>query len=174
MRETHTTSDWTAGTPIRPNIRALEIAQDRVEEKLFASRLGGKTAPFEIVGERQDASAAFERVGFPAILKTIRMGYDGKGQARVGEPRDISEAWAPFCEVPVAKPLVHFAVPIVGIVFFGDEFHGIAQGHFGEALTRLSAFRMKRLYCSLPQPVLLIPIDRCMLKNYIVQQEVFA
>lgn len=98
-----------AGTPIRPNIKALEIAQDRVEEKLFASRLGGKTAPFEIVGERQDASAAFEKVGFPAILKTIRMGYDGKGQARVGEPRDISEAWAQVGRQPsIAEAMIRF------------------------------------------------------------------
>jgi 5-(carboxyamino)imidazole ribonucleotide synthase len=80
-------------TPILPRPRALEVAQDRVEEKLFAARLGGKTAPFEFAGDRQEAVAALEKVGFPAILKTIRMGYDGKGQARVNSPEDLSEAW---------------------------------------------------------------------------------
>ncbi|MBK8374141.1 5-(carboxyamino)imidazole ribonucleotide synthase [Sphingorhabdus sp.] len=79
--------------PIRPGLRALEIAQDRVEEKLFAVRLGGRTAPFEIAGDRQEVGGALEKVGFPAILKTIRMGYDGKGQVRVNDPADISEAW---------------------------------------------------------------------------------
>ncbi len=79
--------------PILPRIRSLQVAQDRVEEKLFAVRLGGKTAPFEIAGDRQEAVGALEKVGYPAILKTIRMGYDGKGQARVHEPNDLSEAW---------------------------------------------------------------------------------
>lgn len=79
--------------PIRPGLRALEIAQDRVEEKLFAIRLGGKTAAFEIAGDRQEVASALDKVGFPAILKTIRMGYDGKGQVRVDDPAEISEAW---------------------------------------------------------------------------------
>jgi 5-(carboxyamino)imidazole ribonucleotide synthase len=80
-------------TPILPRPRALEIAQDRVEEKLFAGRLGGKTAPFEFAGDRQEAVSALEKVGFPAILKTIRMGYDGKGQARINSAEELSEAW---------------------------------------------------------------------------------
>jgi 5-(carboxyamino)imidazole ribonucleotide synthase len=80
-------------TPILPRPRALEIAQDRVEEKLFAVRLGGRTAPFEIAGDRQEAVTAVEKVGFPAILKTIRMGYDGKGQARINSADALSDAW---------------------------------------------------------------------------------
>jgi 5-(carboxyamino)imidazole ribonucleotide synthase len=80
-------------TAILPRLRALEVSQDRVEEKLFAARLGGRTAPFEIAGNRQEAVSALEKVGFPAILKTIRMGYDGKGQARVNAPDDLSNAW---------------------------------------------------------------------------------
>jgi 5-(carboxyamino)imidazole ribonucleotide synthase len=80
-------------TPILPRPRALEIAQDRVEEKLFAARLGGRTAPFEIAGDRQEAVSAVEKVGFPAILKTIRMGYDGKGQARIDTADALSGAW---------------------------------------------------------------------------------
>jgi len=95
--------------PIRPGIRALEIAQDRVEEKLFAIGLGGRTAPFEIVGDRQEASPALEKVGFPAILKTIRMGYDGKGQIRVAEPGQISEAWHQLGRQPsIVEAVVNF------------------------------------------------------------------
>lgn len=98
-----------AGTPIRPDIRALEIAQDRVEEKLFAGRLGGKTARFEVVRDRHEANAAFEKVGFPAILKTIRMGYDGKGQARVTGPQGISEGLAQIGMQPaIAEAMVSF------------------------------------------------------------------
>ena len=95
--------------PIRPGIRALEIAQDRGEEKLFAIGLGGRTAPFEIVGDRQEASPALEKVGFPAILKTIRMGYDGKGQIRVAEPGQISEAWHQLGRQPsIVEAVVNF------------------------------------------------------------------
>lgn len=98
-----------AGTPIRPNISALEIAQDRVEEKRFASRLGGKTARFARIGNVQEAQAAFENVGFPAILKTIRMGYDGKGQARVSSAGDIADALAQIGMQPaIAEAMVQF------------------------------------------------------------------
>lgn len=95
--------------PVRPGIRALEIAQDRVEEKLFAIGLGGRTAPFEIVGDRQEASPALEKVGFPAILKTIRMGYDGKGQMRVRDASGISEAWHQLGRQPaIVEAVVNF------------------------------------------------------------------
>lgn len=95
--------------PIRPGLRALEIAQDRVEEKLFAIGLGGRTAPFEIVGDRQEASPALEKVGFPAILKTIRMGYDGKGQIRVAGPEQISDAWHQLGRQPsIVEAVVNF------------------------------------------------------------------
>lgn len=95
--------------PIRPGLKALEIAQDRVEEKLFAAALGGVTAPFEIVGERQGANAAFEKIGFPAILKTIRMGYDGKGQVRINTPADISQGWQDIGRQPaIAEKRIRF------------------------------------------------------------------
>lgn len=98
-----------AGTPIRPDIGALEIAQDRVEEKRFAQRLGGQTARFEIVADMNEADTAFEKVGFPAILKTIRMGYDGKGQMRVGDRAEIAEAWEQIGRhAAIAEAMVRF------------------------------------------------------------------
>jgi 5-(carboxyamino)imidazole ribonucleotide synthase len=109
-------------TPIQPGIRALEIAQDRVEEKLFAVRLGAETAPFEIVGERQEAAAALEKIGFPAILKTIRMGYDGKGQMRVNEARDISEAWHQIGRQPsIAEKVITFDAEFSVILVRGGD-----------------------------------------------------
>jgi 5-(carboxyamino)imidazole ribonucleotide synthase len=95
--------------PIRPGINALEIAQDRVEEKLYAVRLGGVTAPFEIAGERQEAASALEKIGYPAILKTIRMGYDGKGQARINSLEDLSQAWHDMGRQPaIAEKMIAF------------------------------------------------------------------
>ena len=95
--------------PIRPGINALEIAQDRVEEKLFAAKLGGVTAPFEIAGERQEAASALDKVGYPAILKTIRMGYDGKGQARINRLEDLSQAWHDMGRQPaIAEKMIVF------------------------------------------------------------------
>jgi 5-(carboxyamino)imidazole ribonucleotide synthase len=130
--------------PIRPNIRALEIAQDRVEEKLFATRLGGKTAPFEIVGERQEASKALEKVGFPAILKTIRMGYDGKGQALVRNAEGISDAWAAIGRQPaIAEGFVEFEAEFSVILVRGGNgeirfWDSPRNRHEGGILTRSS------------------------------------
>jgi 5-(carboxyamino)imidazole ribonucleotide synthase len=95
--------------PIRPGLKALEIAQDRVEEKLFVAGLGGTTAPFEIAGDRQEATAALERVGMPAILKTIRMGYDGKGQVRIDSADELSQAWHDMGRQPaIAERMIAF------------------------------------------------------------------
>ncbi len=95
--------------PIRPGLKALEIAQDRVEEKLFVAKLGGETAPFEIVGERQEAGPALEKIGYPAILKTIRMGYDGKGQVRLNSPDEVSQGWQDIGRQPaIAEKMISF------------------------------------------------------------------
>ncbi|MXO75288.1 5-(carboxyamino)imidazole ribonucleotide synthase [Altererythrobacter aerius] len=73
---------------IAPNLRALETAQDRLKEKRFAERLGGRPAPFASVESVDDLARAIERVGTPGILKTARDGYDGKGQWRISSVRD--------------------------------------------------------------------------------------
>jgi 5-(carboxyamino)imidazole ribonucleotide synthase len=80
---------------VQPNARALRIAQDRLLEKRFVADLGGRTAPYAAVANRADLGAAIERVGAPAILKTVRLGYDGKGQARLADaaPATLDAAW---------------------------------------------------------------------------------
>jgi 5-(carboxyamino)imidazole ribonucleotide synthase len=80
--------------PIRPNRRALAISQDRIPEKTFLNDLGLATAPWRVVNSEADLSAAVEALGLPAILKTTRLGYDGKGQAKLTSPEDIPAAWA--------------------------------------------------------------------------------
>ena len=69
--------------PIRPNRRALAISQDRILEKDFLTGLGLTCAPYAPVIALPDLTAAIARIGTPAILKTTRLGYDGKGQARI-------------------------------------------------------------------------------------------
>jgi 5-(carboxyamino)imidazole ribonucleotide synthase len=78
---------------VRPGARALDVAQDRLTEKAFVQALGGRTAPFAPVPNRAALDSAIAAVGTPAILKTVRMGYDGKGQARIGAPADADAAW---------------------------------------------------------------------------------
>ena len=78
---------------VRPGARGLEIAQDRLAEKSFVAGLGGRPAPFAAVPDRAALDTALAEIGAPAILKTVRMGYDGKGQARLATAADADGAW---------------------------------------------------------------------------------
>ena len=80
--------------PIRPNRRALAISQDRIAEKDFLTSLGLTTAPYHAVSSDADLTAALAEIGTSGILKTTRLGYDGKGQARILTPGDAPAALA--------------------------------------------------------------------------------
>jgi len=86
--------------PIRPNRRALAISQDRLAEKEFLTSLGLTCAPFAAVNGAQDLEEALALIGAPAILKTRRLGYDGKGQARLSTPADAPAALAAMQGAP--------------------------------------------------------------------------
>ena len=90
--------------PIRPNRRALAVSQDRLAEKEFLRSLGLATAPFAKVDTEDDLKAALARIGTPAILKTRRFGYDGKGQFRIGfnGPGGSGDALAGMRDDPAA------------------------------------------------------------------------
>lgn len=79
--------------PVRPGSRALETAQDRLAEKRLARSLGAGTAAFAAVDSVQDLEAALHGIGLPAVLKTTRLGYDGKGQAKLRAAEDSAAAW---------------------------------------------------------------------------------
>lgn len=79
--------------PIHPNPRALEIAQDRWTEKNFFLSVNAPTPEFALVADEASLAEAARRIPFPAILKTRRDGYDGKGQARVETPAVLPAAW---------------------------------------------------------------------------------
>jgi 5-(carboxyamino)imidazole ribonucleotide synthase len=115
-----------ARVPIRPNRRALAISQDRLDEKDFLAGLGLATAPYARVDHAGDLAAAMATIGLPAILKTRRLGYDGKGQARLSGPRDAEAAFADMSGAPAI---------LEGVVDFTREVSVIAaRGLSGEVV----------------------------------------
>ena len=78
---------------IYPGRGALAISQDRLAEKNFLNSLGLQTAPFANVENDEEAMAAIASIGTPSMLKTRRMGYDGKGQVKITKPTEIHTAW---------------------------------------------------------------------------------
>lgn len=102
-----------AHAELHPPPRALEIAQDRLAEKRFVATLGGRPAPFAEVSERAGIDVALARIGAPAILKTRRLGYDGKGQARIASAGEAEAAWAALNGAPCV---------LEGFVAFDGEF----------------------------------------------------
>jgi len=85
---------------VRPGPEAVALTQDRVVEKNFAWSVGLETAPFHPVLTEADGPVALAAVGTPALLKTSRLGYDGKGQAAVGGLSDLLEAFRRFGAQP--------------------------------------------------------------------------
>ena len=86
--------------PIHPSRRALAISQDRLAEKAFLNGIGLTTAPYAAVTTAEDLAAALARIGCPSILKTTRLGYDGKGQARIKSAADRPAALAAMQGAP--------------------------------------------------------------------------
>ena len=78
--------------PVRPGRRALAVSQDRLEEKRFLAALGLAVAPHAPVDDAATLRAAIEALRLPAILKTRRLGYDGRGQTRIAAPEDAGRA----------------------------------------------------------------------------------
>ncbi|WP_394731169.1 5-(carboxyamino)imidazole ribonucleotide synthase [Altererythrobacter sp. GH1-8] len=107
---------------IAPHPRALETAQDRLNEKRFAEAQGARPAPYAAAATEADFKAAVERIGAPGILKTAREGYDGKGQWRVQSLKEADAVRFP------GKPCVY-----EGFVDFEAEFSVIlVRGEDGE------------------------------------------
>ena len=79
--------------PVRPGWRVLETAQERVAEKSFFNDLGVETAPWRAVASRAELDNAVAEIGLPAVLKTCRFGYDGKGQAKIRDLTELDAAW---------------------------------------------------------------------------------
>jgi len=90
-----------ARKPLQPNPRALTVGQDRLSEKQLFDRLGIAVPPYAPVATRAELDAAVARIGLPAVLKTRRLGYDGKGQAVLRSAADADAAWARLGRQPL-------------------------------------------------------------------------
>jgi 5-(carboxyamino)imidazole ribonucleotide synthase len=88
-------------TPVLPPPRALEVSQDRLVEKDTFQALGIATAPYRAVDDRASLRAAVGALGVPAVLKTRRGGYDGKGQFVLRTAADLDAAWRALGGVPL-------------------------------------------------------------------------
>lgn len=100
-------------TPIHPNRRALGTSQDRLVEKNFLQDIGLKVAPFADITDAASLDAAITTIGTPAILKTRRFGYDGKGQSRLQSADDAATALADMAGAPaVLEGFVDFSIEI--------------------------------------------------------------
>ncbi|WP_413874109.1 5-(carboxyamino)imidazole ribonucleotide synthase [Albidovulum sp.] len=108
--------------PIHPNRRALAVSQDRLSEKAFLSDLGLMTAPFAAVDDAHDMAEAIEEIGCPAILKTRRLGYDGKGQVRLASAADAGAALAAIAGAPaILEGFVDFSHEVSVIAARGRD-----------------------------------------------------
>jgi len=102
---------------IHPNRETLRVSQDRLTEKEFLNNLGLKTAPYQAVDTLDDINDATTRIGVPAILKTRRFGYDGKGQARIKSTDDVASAFDDMAGAPaILEGFVNFTheVSVIG------------------------------------------------------------
>ena len=119
------TARWLAErVPVYPTPKALEVGQERVAEKSFFQNLGIAVPPFAAVESRAELDLAIARIGLPAVLKTTRFGYDGKGQAVLRGPEDLEQVWPTLS----GRPLI-----LEGFVPFDRELSILAvRGRDGE------------------------------------------
>lgn len=117
--------------PVFPNPRALAVAQDRLAEKTLFRELGIPVPAFADVPDRAALDAAVAAIGTPCILKTRRLGYDGKGQFRIKSPADLDAAWAALGAQAASVGLI-----LEGFVAFERELSVVAvRGRDGEFRT---------------------------------------
>ncbi len=102
---------------VQPRAAALRVAQDRLHEKTLFEKLGIPTPPFAPIDDQESLERAVARVGLPSILKTRRLGYDGKGQRVLRRPEDVAGAYAALGSVPAI---------LEGFIAFGREMSIVA------------------------------------------------
>jgi 5-(carboxyamino)imidazole ribonucleotide synthase len=99
--------------PVRPGPESLRIGQDRIQEKQFVRSCGLSVQAFAPVDAPRDFAMALQAVPLPGMLKTRRLGYDGKGQARIKDARDLSAAFEMLGGVPcILEAFVPFQAEI--------------------------------------------------------------
>jgi 5-(carboxyamino)imidazole ribonucleotide synthase len=127
--------------PAFPPARALEVSQDRLSEKRFLNGLGIATAPFCAADTPEALAREATRVGFPGLLKTRRLGYDGKGQARIASALDLEAGWTALGGADlVYEGFVPFAREVSVIAARGRDGHTAAYD-IGENVHRAGILR---------------------------------
>jgi 5-(carboxyamino)imidazole ribonucleotide synthase len=129
--------------PVYPSADALEEAQERLREKRLFRRLEIPTTEFAEIAKREGLDAAVKQVGLPAMLKTCRMGYDGKGQWLLRTDDDVEKARAEMPDVPlILEKFVPFSreLSILGVRGRGGEiaFYPLIENHHRGGILRLS------------------------------------
>jgi 5-(carboxyamino)imidazole ribonucleotide synthase len=129
--------------PFYPSPEALETAQDRLAEKTIFRSVGVDTAPFAPVQTRGDLHEAAAQIGLPAVLKTRRLGYDGKGQYVLRRPEDEDVAWQALGGVPlILEAFVPFGreLSIIGARGLNGElaFYPVVENHHRDGILRLT------------------------------------
>ena len=100
-----------------PNPNAVEIAQNRLNEKQYAQSLGIPCTPFKLVKQEQDIETAFAEINAPMILKTTTLGYDGKGQVVVHNQSEANQAWQELNHVEcILEKKINLATEISSVV----------------------------------------------------------
>lgn len=111
-----------ARRPVLPDPNVLALTQDRLVEKDFVSKLKIPTAPYAGVSSAEELEAAVRKIGLPAVLKTRRLGYDGKGQAMIRKGDDPLKAWRSLGEAPcILEGFVKFACEISVVAARGRD-----------------------------------------------------
>jgi 5-(carboxyamino)imidazole ribonucleotide synthase len=129
--------------PVWPPPLALEVSQDRLREKTMFRELGIPTPPFVPVETRAELDAALAEIGHPAVLKTRRLGYDGKGQFRLRTPEDAEHAWAHVGGVPlIVEGFVAFQRELSLLAVRGQDgstaFYPLVENHHDHGILRTS------------------------------------
>jgi 5-(carboxyamino)imidazole ribonucleotide synthase len=129
--------------PVFPPPNALETAQDRLAEKTLFTRLGIPTPGFAAVDSREQLAAAMGSLGLPAVLKTRRMGYDGKGQTVLRAASELDAAWKQLGSVPlILESFVPFDRELSSVAVRSRDghaaFYPLAQNEHREGILRVS------------------------------------
>jgi 5-(carboxyamino)imidazole ribonucleotide synthase len=129
--------------PVYPPSEALEKAQDRLVEKSFFQELGIPTPPFVRVDTWDELEQAIDRVRLPALLKTRRFGYDGKGQYTLAKEEDAVQAWQTLGGVPlIFETKIEFEreLSVLAVRSTNGEirFYPLVENHHRNGMLRLS------------------------------------
>lgn len=127
----------------RPPLKALEVAQDRLSEKTLFTTLGIPTPPYRAVDSLADLQAAVSEIGLPAVLKTRRLGYDGRGQRLLREKTDLEPAFHDLGAVPmIVEGFIQFTREVSMLAVRspqgGTSFYPVTENQHQTGILRVS------------------------------------